>query len=303
MLLASARLYVAEALLAGTTSLVDHHESPELIEGSLDVLAQACETLGIRALLCYGATERNRGRDEANRGLGECRRFFEKRGSPRVRGMVGLHASFTVSDETVRAAGKLCRDLGAKIHVHVAEDEADVDDARQRGFAGPLERLDELGALPAGSILAHGVALDARQVRAADERGLWIVQNPRSNRGNRVGHPQHLSESSRVALGTDGYASDMIEERTLLAELESSQEALRRFEGSRRLMADRFDRAFELAPGSAADLVTVASGGVRDVIVDGRLVVAQAKLVFGEIDTIRDEARAQALRLAGKMRS
>ena len=111
--------YVAHALLAGTTALVDHHESPHLIEGSLAILAEACEQLGMRALLCYGATERNFGREEAARGLAECRRVPA---SPLIRGMVGLHASFTVSNDTVREAGALARELGTILHVHVAED-------------------------------------------------------------------------------------------------------------------------------------------------------------------------------------
>ena len=126
---AAARLYVAEALLHGTTTLVDHHESPRLIEGSLDVLADACHELGARALLCYGATERNGGRDEASRGLTECRRFIETNSRPLVRGVVGLHASFTVSDETLREAAALCRELDSVVHVHLAEDRADVEDA------------------------------------------------------------------------------------------------------------------------------------------------------------------------------
>ena len=106
---AAARDYVARALLAGTTTLVDHHESPNLIEGSLSILAEACDDLGVRAVLCYGATERNFGREEAQRGLAECRRVPA---SPLVRGLVGLHASFTVSDETMREAGALARELG-----------------------------------------------------------------------------------------------------------------------------------------------------------------------------------------------
>ena len=69
---AAARDYVARALLAGTTTLIDHHESPNMIEGSLAILGEACQALGIRAVLCYGATERNFGRKEAIRGLAEC---------------------------------------------------------------------------------------------------------------------------------------------------------------------------------------------------------------------------------------
>ena len=240
---AAARFYVAEARRHGTTVLVDHHESPSFIEGSLDVIADACEELGIRAVLCYGATERNGGRDEATRGLAECRRFIRSNSRRLVRGIVGLHASFTVSDDTIREAGDLCRELNTAVHVHVAEDGADVDDAIRRGYRGPLERLQALGGLPAGSILAHGVHLDAAQVRTVSQLGCWIVQNPRSNRHNKVGYPRALAESARVALGTDGFMSDMREERSVLVEEarahgEDASVAVRRAAGGQALVAE-----------------------------------------------------------------
>ena len=215
---AAARFYAADALRHGTTAIIDHHESPSFIDGSLDVIADACQELGVRAVLCYGATERNGGRDEGRRGLAECRRFIRSNRRPLVRGVVGLHASFTVSDDTIREAGELCRELHTVLHVHVAEDRADVDDALRRGYGGPVERLQALGALPAGSILAHGVHLAAAQVRAVDEAGCWVVQNPRSNRHNHVGYPRALAASTRVALGTDGFVSDMREEISALRE-------------------------------------------------------------------------------------
>jgi len=212
----SARWYAAQARQLGTVGLIDHHESPCLIEGSLDILADACQAAGLPAVLCYGATERNGGRDEARRGLAECRRFIGANRRPLVRGVVGLHASFTVSDDTVREAGALCRELGSVLHVHLAEDRADVEDAQRRGWAGPLERLEALGALPPGSILAHGVCLNDAQVAHAAQLGCWLVHNPRSNRGNRVGYAAALHASARVALGTDGYPSDMAEEAAVL---------------------------------------------------------------------------------------
>jgi cytosine/adenosine deaminase-related metal-dependent hydrolase len=262
---ASARLYAAESRRLGTATLIDHHESPNLIEGSLDVIADACQAAGVRALLCYGATERNGGRGEARRGLAECRRFITSNRRPLVRGVVGLHASFTVSDDTAREAGVMARELGTVVHVHLAEDMADVDDARRRGWAGPLERLLDLGALPAGSILAHGVWLDAAQVRRAADEGLWIVQNPRSNRGNRVGYPRALGESPRVALGTDGYPADMAEERRVLLDDarrhgEAEDVAARRAEAAQDLVAERFGMEFPLGsppPAPPADLESI----------------------------------------------
>lgn len=216
---ASAELYVVEAIGLGTCALFDHHESPAFVEGSLDVLAAVCEEFQMHALLTYGATERNGGLEEARRGLNECRRFLTaSQGSDFVRGAVGLHASFTVSDETIRAAGALALEHDAPLHVHVAEDHADVEDAKQRGFRGVLDRLDQLGALLPGAILAHGVHLTRDEVALASERGCWLVQNPRSNRGNQVGYPAHLDAASLVALGTDGYPSDLRVERDTLLE-------------------------------------------------------------------------------------
>jgi len=302
---ASARLYIANALLSGTTTLIDHHESPNLIDGSLDILADAAQELGIRMLVCYGATERNGGLEEARAGLAECRRFIRDNARPLVRGVVGLHASFTVSDEAIREAGALCTELGVPLHVHVAEDGADVEDAKGRGYPGVVERLNTLGALPAGSILAHGVHLSEDQVRLADDAGCWFVQNPRSNEGNAVGYPVALRASSRVALGTDGYPADMPDELRALVRLaeangdpidESGAEA--RSDASLRLAAERFD-----VDVAAAD-VAEGEGETRTrVVVAGQVVVEDDKLVHADIDEIRADAEAQASLLWDRMRA
>jgi len=299
---ASARDAVARALLAGTTTLVDHQESPALIEGSLSILAEACGELGVRAVLCYGATERNFGLEEARRGLAECRRLPE---SELVRRLVGLHASFTVSDETLREAGRLARELGTGVHVHVAEDGADVEDARRRGSAGPLERMLALEALPRGSILAHGVHLSADEVALASGLGLWFVQNPRSNEGNRVGYPAALRHAKRVALGTDGWEADMaVEEQALfrLAAAAGDDRAQGRLAGGHALAAELFGAARDpLAPGSLGDLVVREGGRVCHVVVGGRQVVEGGRLVAADASAITDASRREAARLWQRM--
>jgi cytosine/adenosine deaminase-related metal-dependent hydrolase len=307
---AAARYYVAEALLHGTTTLVDHHESPAFIRGSLDVLAEACQELGIRALVCYGATERNRGTEEAREGLAECERFVRSNQRPLVRGLVGLHASFTVGDETILSAGDLCRELGTVLHVHVAEDLADVEDAHRRGYLGPLERLIALEALPAGSILAHGVHLKQKQVEDAAARGCWLVQNPRSNKGNGVGYPEALWAGARVALGTDGYPSDMPSEQAALlriAEKRGEAEyraAAQRLAAGSTLVSEQWGRPFgEISRGSLADLIVVPVGAQRPrhVIVGGRLVVEDGVLKTGDLARIRSDAEREAERLWQRM--
>ena len=297
---AAARLYLAEAALAGTTALIDHHESPSFVDGSLDVLADAAQEIGLRLAVSYGATERNRGRAEAKAGLAECERFLRANRRPLVRGMVALHASFTVSDDTIREAGALAAERAAPLHVHVAEDAADVEDARRRGHDGPLERLVALGALRPGSVLAHGVHLTPAQAIAAVQRGAWLVQNPRSNRGNKVGYPRALAAVESVALGTDGYPADMRAEVAAFAEIapaqgEDAEQGRARLERGRTLAESLF------GPLGGDEVDEDASGRVSRVRVAGCTIVEGGRLVTADLDAIRAEARTEAARLWKRM--
>ena len=314
---AAARYHAAHALLAGTTCLFDHHESPRFVEGSLDVVAAACEELGIRAVLCYGATERNGGREEAARGLGESARLARARRSWLVRGAVGLHASFTVSDATLRKAGELAWELGVPVHVHVAEDACDVEDARARGYASTLLRMLALGALPPGSVLAHGVHLTAEEVYTCEDRGLWLVHNPRSNAANRVGFASRLGGSALVALGTDGFASDMEEEAAALREeaarhgdgaadpdelIEGGRALAGQVFGAAALAGDRVRRAPPDGAGSPGGAGQPAGRGrVIEVDVGGKAVVRGGRLVRADLAEIEAEAAREARRLWTRM--
>src|SRR5688572_22214314 len=83
------------AIRSGATCLIDHHQSPGFIDGSLDVISQVFDALGLRALLTYGATDRH-GAEAARAGLRESERFAVKtKGDPMIRGAIGLHAPFT----------------------------------------------------------------------------------------------------------------------------------------------------------------------------------------------------------------
>ncbi|HRB04145.1 MAG TPA: amidohydrolase family protein, partial [Ilumatobacteraceae bacterium] len=182
----SAMLGAVEALQSGTTSIVDHHESPSTIEGSLSLIADACATVGVRTNLAYGVTDRH-GADGAHRGLAENERFLRSGG----RGMVGVHAAFTCTDDTLTAAAELAADLGVGVHIHVAEGPDDAD-AGQR--LQPLARNDWH--------LVHCVYLD-RELPGT------IAHNPRSNMNNSVGYARPAARPNRIVLGTDGIGADM----------------------------------------------------------------------------------------------
>ena len=153
----SAMLGALEALECGTTAIIDHHESPTAIEGSLDVIAAACAEVGVRASCAYGVTDRH-GAAGAAAGLAENERYLRSGG----RGMVGVHAAFTCSDATLDAAAGLAADLGVGVHIHVAEGP---DDAEAAERLAALSRDDWL--------IVHGVHLSADH---PDTAWRWVEQ-------------------------------------------------------------------------------------------------------------------------------
>jgi cytosine/adenosine deaminase-related metal-dependent hydrolase len=194
---ASARLGALEALESGCTAVIDHHESPRAIEGSLDVIADACAEVGVRVSCAYGVTDRH-GADGAKAGLAENERFARSLDphDDRRRALVGIHAAFTCSDETLEAAAGLARDLDLGVHVHVAEGIDDVDAARR------LSALTDERWL-----LVHAVHLPDRHGLAGT-----IVHNPRSNMNNGVGYARPARFANPVALGSDGIGAAMLDE-------------------------------------------------------------------------------------------
>lgn len=183
----SAMLGALEALERGTTAMIDHHSSPNAVEGSLTVIEEACAEVGVRVACAYEVTDRN-GSDGATRGIEENRRFLEAGG----RGWVGAHACFTLSDATLDAVTELAVDLGAGVHIHVHEGPEDV---------GAGDRL--AGRADDSWLIAHAVYLD-RTIRGT------ILHNAESNMNNSVGYANPVRFPNPVALGTDGIGGDML---------------------------------------------------------------------------------------------
>jgi putative selenium metabolism protein SsnA len=325
----SALLGGAEALLAGTTTLLDHHASPNAIEGSLDVIADALEQLGIRSVLAYEVTDRE-GTEGAFAGIEENRRFL-KETRFLARGMVGAHASFTLSPETLAACADLARSEDAGVHIHVAEDGTDEADSRARYGTSVVERLAKAGILGERSLLAHCVHLAPPEVRTVAGSGATVVHNPRSNMNNGVGHaPVHLL-GERVALGTDGIGADMFAESQAAywrardgVVTTVPQWTVDRLARGTRFAAEawREPGLGRIEAGAPADLVVLeypaptpmdasnlaghwvfglSSRNVRDVLVQGEMVVADRRLTRVDQDQVAADAARSAQGLWRRM--
>src|SRR5574341_2648067 len=97
----SALVCLIDAIKHGTTTLIDHHASPNALRGSLDVIADAVEQTGLRAVLSYEVTDRY-GPEGARASIEENVRFLQAASNRKnIAATFGLHASLTVSDETL----------------------------------------------------------------------------------------------------------------------------------------------------------------------------------------------------------
>lgn len=207
----SALVCLVDAIKHGTTTLFDHHASPNFITGSLDVIADAVEQAGLRAVLCYEVTDRD-GREKAEEGIAENVRFLMAQ-REMVKGTFGLHASLSLSDETLR----LCRDSNPTkgFHIHVAEHEADEIDSLKKYSKRVAHRLNNLGMLNAWTIAAHCIHIDDSERAVLRDNDVWITHQPRSNMNNGVGAmawDTMINEGMKVCIGNDGFSNAMWED-------------------------------------------------------------------------------------------
>jgi putative selenium metabolism protein SsnA len=210
----SALVCMVDAIKHGTTTLFDHHASPNAVDSSLDQIADAVEEAGLRAVLCYEVSDRN-GLASAQEGITENVRFLHslrERESTMLAGMFGLHASLSLSDETLRRCVAAAEGLDTGFHIHVAEHEVDEDDALNRHGRRVVDRLAAAGILGPKSLVAHAVHIDPAEMLLLRETGTWVSHQPRSNMNNAVGTADiegMLRLGIPVCLGNDGFSNNM----------------------------------------------------------------------------------------------
>lgn len=214
----SALLPAMLAAKVGVTTIIDHHASPQATDGSLDRIEEALTLVGMRGILCYEVSDRD-GPDARRAGLVENARYIRKCQKARAAnpahlfdGLVGLHAAFTLDDETLAAAADLTRQLDRGVHVHVLEDPIDERVCREKYGAGAVERLEQHGLLGPRSIAGHAIHVDAAGADLLAHSDTLIVHNPQSNMNNAVGRADIfglLGRGLTVGLGTDGMTPDI----------------------------------------------------------------------------------------------
>lgn len=260
----SALIGAIDAIRCGTTTLVDHHASPSSIKGSLDLIKKALTQVGMRGVLCYEVTDRG-GVKKRDEGLEENERFIEANKTDECfRGYVGAHAAFTLSDESLHLCGEMAAKHNTGVHIHVSEDVCDVKDAEEKYKSTVFDRLARHKILTKESILAHCVHLTLSDFKTSSERECWLVHNPRSNMNNRVGYAKVHLFGEKLALGTDGFPADMLEEAKFAfhknrdSRIDGNIDYVNLITGGQKLISDIFGRKFgRFNKGAIADLVVM----------------------------------------------
>lgn len=303
----------------GVTFVIDHHASPFAVKGSLETIAQAFDEVGVGHLLCYEISDRD-GLAIARQGLDETAVYLSRR-----QGLVGLHASFTVGNETLKQAVDLARETSSGIHIHVAEDQSDEGHCLENYSMWVVDRLGTAGVLDfKKTILGHCLHLDEIERQQLYNSPAWVVQNMESNLNNGVGLFNSKGLSERIMLGTDGMHSDVL--RSAKAAFFAGHntdnidyaETYRRFrnvhnylssnnfkgDGDNNLVVLDYDTPtpFNSSNFLGHFLFGIESGHVQHVISNGKLIVKDRKIITVDESGILKEARIQARRLWEKMK-
>ena len=302
----------------GVTFAIDHHASPFAVEGSLETIAKAFDEVGVGHLLCYEISDRD-GMEISRKGLAESAAYLSGR-----QGLVGLHASFTVGDETLRQAVTLAGQTQSGIHVHVAEDECDQVHCLTHYNKRVIERFEEAGVLEfSKTILGHCLHLTQNERNRVAGSPAWIVQNTESNLNNQVGNFNSAGLGQNIMMGTDGMNSDMLRSAKLafFAGHNYDQidyaETYRRFrnvhhyiarnafsgDGENNLVVLDYDTPTPLTGNNFLGhfLFGIESRHVAHVISNGKLIVENGNILTVNEAEILTETKKQAARLWKKM--
>jgi putative selenium metabolism protein SsnA len=292
----SAQIPLIECIRNGTTTVIDHHASPASRAGSLDLIENAVRLAGIRASLCYEVSDRN----VPGGGIEENERFIKKtgKGDGQIAAMMGLHASFTLSDETLEKCVSIAKNAGVGCHVHVAEDNADREDSIKKYGMATVNRLDKRGVSGEKSLFIHCVHIDESEMDIIAATKTSVVHNPESNMNNAVGVTkvlELLKKGILVGLGSDGMSSDMLSQMRcayLLHRLANHDPRVAFVEAPQMLLQNNSDicerqfgiRLGEIAAGRPADLA------ILDYLPPTPLNEANflGHLIFGLVDAIVD---------------
>ena len=327
-----------ESIKNGVTTVFDHHASPMSVKNSLFTIAEAAKKIGIRTCLCYEVSDRD-GIDILDEGIKENTDFikhYNLKNQNMIKGMFGMHASFTLSDKSLKKCVKAMEGLDAGYHIHTSEAIDDLEDSIEKYGKRVVVRLNEHGILGEKTIAVHCIHVNDKEMDILKSTDTQVVHNPASNMGNAVGCSPALdllAKGINVGLGTDGYTSDMFESMKVANIIHKHVKAdpsvawgetpKMLFENNRKIVSKYFDGNIGvLAEGSAADIIIadynpltpmnetnynshilfgLMGRSVNTTIIDGKIIMRDRKILSVDEDMILNKSREVAKQMWDRM--
>lgn len=316
-----------EMIKSGTTTFGDMYFA-------MGSVARAVEKAGMRASLSRGLIGVS---PEAEKSLDESREFvgkWHKAAEGRITTMLGPHAPYTCPPEYLKRVIKMAGDLDVGIHIHIAETKQEVNDIKKQYGMSPVRLMKETGLFEVPVMAAHCVHVDDEDIAILVENKVKVAHNPESNMKLASGIApvvKMLAAGVTVGLGTDGASSnnnlDMLEEMRSAALLQKvatmdpmALAAPRALEMATLAGAKALglEDVGEIAPGKKADIILLnlkrphlyprhdliahvvyaaQSADVETVIIDGRVVMENRRVLTLDEEEIYSEVERRARRL------
>lgn len=324
-----------ESIKCGTTSVIDHNSSPSFIKNSLSLLKKSFEQVGLRGILCYEITDRN-GKEKFNEAVEESSSFVSlientksKNKNYLIDTAIGGHASFTLSNNSLKIISELIESSNRGFHIHAAEDKYDSIHSHKLYKMDIIKRFEKFNLLNDKTILAHGVNLNQKEIEVINKYNSFLVHNPRSNLNNNVGYLNQIGKIKNVCLGTDGIGSDMFDELNFaffknqesIAKI-GTGDWLKILHNGNDILEKYFNKKFgRIEKGYTADILIlnynsptpltannilghlifgITSKNVESVLINGKIVYENYQFPF-EMNSIYNEAKNQAKKLWKKI--
>ena len=330
----SARVTFLDSIKNGVTMVFDHHASFGEIHDSLFAIEDAAEEFGIRTCLCYEISDRD-GKDKAREAVLENAAWIRhalKDASGMTAGMMGMHAQFTISDETMALAAEH-KPEGVGYHIHVAEGIEDLHHCLRHYGKRIVDRLMDWNILGEKTLLAHCIYINSHEMGLIKDTNTMVVHNPESNMGNACGCPPTMELVHRgilTGLGTDGYTQDMLESYKVANVLHKhhlcdanaawSEVPKMLFEGNREIAGRYFNRPLGiLKEGAAGDVIVadyiprtpmdasnvnshivfgLTGRSVVTTVCNGKVLMKDREIIGVDEEKVLYEARQEAAKLA-----
>ncbi|MCX8010478.1 MAG: amidohydrolase family protein, partial [Ignavibacteria bacterium] len=322
-----------EAIKSGTTAVIDHNASPNFILGSLNILKNSFEKVGLRGILSYEITDRN-GIIGMNEVLKESERFINELNNQKsknsiIEAAIGGHAPFTLSDKSLLEISDLVKSTKRGFHIHTAEDKYDSSYSHHLFDCDIMERLEKFKLVNDPSIFVHRLSLTNRDIGILNLNDAFLVHNPRSNMNNNVGYLSTICQIKNLAVGTDGIGSNMFDEVRFgyfknkdFGLKQSPNDFLKYLNNGNKILEKYFGKKFgEIKVGYTADLVIYdyksptpidsenlaghfifgfSANDVETVIVNGQIVYENKEFPF-EVRKIYNESKRISVKLWRKI--